>query len=172
MRKIYSDSCFALDSFPKVLKGLTILFLFNYSAILSGQSSMSKDKNKEIVQKYFDDIVNKHNLSEMKDVFADDYIWHTMDGREIHSSLDSAHIANLKSVFHAIPDIRYTIISILSEGDMVAVNSTVAGSTQSPSGKNALHFKQMFFFRVSGGKIKEEWEVLDSDLMMKQMGWK
>jgi predicted ester cyclase len=108
----------------------------------------------------------------MNKVFANDYIWHTLDGRQVHSSQDSSHLATLKSVFQAIPDIHYTIESIINEGDIVAVNSTVTGTTQSPSGKNALNFKQMFFFRVSGGQIKEEWEVLDTDLMINQMGRK
>jgi predicted ester cyclase len=159
------------NSFPTVLRFLALTFFISYSATLFSQSNLSKNTNKEVVQKYLD-IFNKHNLSEIDKVFATDYIWHTLDGREIHSLQDSSHIVTLRSVLRAIPDIHYTIESIISEGDVVAVNSTVTGTTQSPSGKKTLRFKQMFFFRVTGGQIEEEWEVLDTDLMMKQMGRK
>jgi len=174
MTKNYLSSCLTTNSFSTVLRFLALLFFFSYSAILFGQGNLSKNTNKEIVQKYFD-IFNKHNLSEINKVFATDYIWRTMDGREIHSLQDSSHITTLRFVLRAIPDIHYTIESIISEGDVVAVNSTVTGIAQSqffglPAGQKQIRFKHMFFFRLAGGQIKEEWEVLDVDLMMKQMG--
>lgn len=174
MTEKYQPSCLTVNSFATVLTFLVFLFLFGYSAKLFGQSNKSKNTNKEVVQKYFD-MFNKHDLSQINKVFAADYIWHTMDGRDIHSSQDSSHIATLRFVLSAIPDVHYTIESIISDGDIVAVNSIVTGIAQSqffglrPGQKN-IRVKQMFFFRLEKGRIKEEWEVLDGDLMMKQMG--
>lgn len=176
MTKKYQPSCLTANSPATVLKVLAFLFFFGYSTMLFGQSNNSKNTNKEIVQKYFD-MFNKHDLSQLNKFFASDYIWHTMDGKDIHSSQDSSHIATLKYVIQAIPDINYKIESLISEGDVVAVNTTVTGTAQTqffglPAGQKTIRVKQMFFYRMEGGKIKEEWEALDGDLMMKQMGRK
>jgi steroid delta-isomerase-like uncharacterized protein len=176
MRNKHQLSRLTTNSLSTALRFLTFLFLFSCSSVLFGQGNLSKNTNKEIVQKWLD-MFNKHNLSEINKVFESDYIWHTMDGREIHSSQDSSHLSTLKFVLQAVPDIHYTIESIIGDGDFVAVNATVTGIAQSqffglPAGQKTIRVKQMFFFRLAGGRITEEWEVLDGDLMMKQMGRK
>lgn len=176
MSKKNQPSCLTANSSATVLAFLAFLFFVSYSAMLFGQNNKSKNTNKEIVQKYFD-MFNKHDLSQLNKVFAADYIWHTMDGKDIYSSQDSSHITTLKFVIRAIPDIHYKIESLINDGDVVAVNTTVTGTAQTqffglPAGQKTIRVKQMFFFRMEGGKIKEEWEVLDGDLMMKQMGRK
>ncbi|GAB3341557.1 hypothetical protein GCM10027299_55860 [Larkinella ripae] len=102
----------------------------------------------------------------MADVFSKDYIWHQMDGKDTHSRQDSSHVVMLKYILKAIPDIQYTIDSMISEGDLVAVNSTATGIIKdgfmgiAAAGKK-VRFKQMFFFRLADNKIVEEWEVVD-----------
>lgn len=169
MTEKYQLTCFTTNSLRTVLMLLAFCIFFGYSATLFGQSKKSKNTNKEVVQKWFD-MVNRHDISKMKQIFAADYIWHTMDGKDIHSSQDSSHVVFLRSVLGANPTFRYEIVSIINEGDIVAVNTIVSGKTQSPSGEKSIKVKQMFFYRLSRGLITEEWEVLDTDLMAKQMG--
>lgn len=74
----------------------------------------------------------------------------------------------------AIPDIHYTIINVIAEGDMIAVNSTVSGTAKAEmfgllNAQKKVSFKQMFFFRFINNKIKEEWEVVDVDGMKAQL---
>lgn len=162
-------NCLTANSFRTVLTFLAFCFFFGYSAILFGQSKKAKSTNKEVVQKWFD-MVNNHDISEMNKVFAADYIWHTMDDRDIRSSQDSSHVVFLRFVLQSNPTLRYQIVSIISEEDLVAVNTIVKGKAQSPAGEKSIKVKQMFFYRISRGLITEEWEVLDTDLMAKQMG--
>lgn len=115
-----------------------------------------------------------HDLSRMNEYFSRDYIWHQMNGTDTHSSQDSAHIAMLRFLYMAIPDIHYTINSVIAEGDMIAVNSTVSGTAKSEifgllTAQKKVNFKQMFFFRFVNNKIKEEWEVVDIDGMKAQL---
>lgn len=162
-------NCLISNSFKTVSMLLAFCFFFGYSPVLVGQTKKSKSTNKEVVQKWFD-MVNNHDISEMKQVFAADYIWHTMDDKDIRSSQDSSHVVFLRTVLNANPNIHYQIVSIISEGDIVAVNTIVTGKIHSPSGEKFIKVKQMFFYRMSRGLITEEWEVLDTDLMAKQMG--
>lgn len=169
MTEKYQLTCLTANSFRAALTFLAFSFFFVYSATLFGQSKKSKITNKEVVQKWFD-MVNNHDISEMNKIFAADYIWHTMDGKDIRSSQDSSHAVFLRFLLRSNPASRYEIISIINEGDLVAVNTILTGKAQSPSGEKDINVKQMFFFRLSGGLITEEWEALDTDLMKKQMG--
>lgn len=123
-------------------------------------------KNKQVVSRYIEEVVNNQKLNLIADVFSTDYIWHQMDGKVTHSSQDSSHVATLKYILKAIPDIHYTMDSIVSEGDIVAVNSTATGLIKDgfmgiSASQKKVRFKQMFFFRVANNKIVEEWEVVD-----------
>lgn len=156
------------NAFTIVPSLITLLLLLPCSLTLFGQGDSQISQNKEVVIKYLDTF-NTHDLSKISQLFAKDYVWHTLDGREIHSAQDSSHMVTLRFVTSAIPDIYYSVESIIGEGDLVAVNTTVTGSVEKPTGAKRLRFKQMFFFRVSQGLIQEEWEVLDTGLMMQQM---
>jgi predicted SnoaL-like aldol condensation-catalyzing enzyme len=169
MTEKYHLTCLTTNSLRTALTLLSFYILLGYSPTVFGQSKKSKNTNKEVVQKWFD-MVNRHDISEMKQIFAADYIWHTMDGKDIRSSQDSSHAVFLRFLLRANPASRYEIISIINEGDLVAVNTILTGKAQSPSGEKDINVKQMFFYRLSGGLITEEWEALDTDLMKKQMG--
>ena len=52
------------------------------------------------------------------------------------------------------------IDNAVSEGDLNAVNSIYTGTAKGefygfPASQKKVHFKQMFFFRLANGKIKE-----------------
>lgn len=152
-----------------------IILLLTFSQLSSfGQDGSLTSANKEILIKYFDEGVNMHNLNRLNEYFSQDYIWHQMNGTDSHSRQDSSHIAALRFIYMAIPDIQYTIINMVAEGDMIAVNSTVTGTAKSemfglPAAQKKISFKQMFFFRFVKNKIKEEWEVADVDGIKTQL---
>jgi predicted ester cyclase len=57
---------------------------------------------------------------------------------------------------------------------MVAVNTTVSGTGKGeflglPASQKKGEFRHMFFFRLAVDKIKEEWEVVDLDGLIKQL---
>ncbi|MBD2705415.1 ester cyclase [Spirosoma sp. BT702] len=142
---------------------LFIPLMFCFFQISYAQTPVN---NKQVVRQYIDEVVNKQQFNRMDDVFSTDYIWHQMDGKDTHSRQDSSHVVMLKYILKAIPDIQYTIDSMVSEGDLVAVNSTATGRIKNgfmgiPATGKKVRFKQMFFFRVVNNKIAEEWEVVD-----------
>jgi predicted ester cyclase len=140
----------------------------------SGQDSVLLSNNKKVIIKYIDVVVNNHDLNRKGEFFRADYIWHTMDGKEVHSTQDSGHTAILRWLFNAIPDVHYTIDNIEAGGEMVGVNTTANGTARSemfglPVAQKKVRYKQMFFYRLKDGKITDQWEVVDADNIKAQL---
>ena len=126
------------------------------------------------ITRYFNEVINGQKLNRLGEFFSRDYIWHQMNGIDVHSSQDSSHVSMLRFIYLAMPDIHYTIDNVIVEGDMVAVNSNVTGTAKSemfglPAAQKKVRFKQMFFFRLKNNKITEEWEVVDLDGLKTQL---
>lgn len=157
--------------FLRVITVLLFCFLHGPSF---GQPHSSPNANKTTITKYFEEVINTQKLNRMSEFFSRDYIWHQMNGTDVRSSQDSSHLSMLKFIYTAIPDIHYAIDNAIAEGDMVAVNATVAGTAKCekfglPAAQKKVRFKQMFFFRLQNNKITEEWEVVDVDGLKAQL---
>ncbi len=74
----------------------------------------------------------------------------------------------------AFPDLRFEIINLVGEGDLVAANlvftATHRGPWQDipPTGRS-IRVEEMMFFRFEEDKIVELWEVMDEFEMMNQL---
>lgn len=153
---------------------ITIILVCCYHFVCFGQDTTLQNRNKEAIIKYLDAVINTHNLDLKVEFFATDYIWHTMDGKDVHSNLDSGHTAILRWLFSAIPDVHYNIDNIVAGGDMVGVNTTVTGTARSemfglPIAKKKVRYNQMFFYRLKDGKITDQWEVIDPAAIKTQL---
>jgi steroid delta-isomerase-like uncharacterized protein len=163
-----------LNYHPYVFKISLVLLLYCCHLPSFGQIASLQKSNKKTIKAYFDEVINTQKPNRMGAFFSQDYIWHQMDGKDIHSSSDSSHVTMLRFIFKAIPDIHYTIDNMVAEADMVAVNTTARGTGKGEffglaASQRKVEFKQMFFFRLAGNKIKEEWEVVDLDGLIKQL---
>ena len=151
---------------------LTLLFFVRFPSF--GQNTTLLNSNKKTVTKYFNEVINTQKLNRMGEFFSTDYILHTMDGKDVRSSQDSSHIATIRQVYKAIPDVHWTIDYIIAEGDMIAINTTITGTAKAemfglPAGQKKVRFKEMFFYRLKNDKITEEWEVVDVDGLKAQL---
>ena len=151
---------------------VALLFCFPFQSM--GQGAILLNNNKNVITKYIDVVINHHNLNRKGEFFQTNYIWHTMDGKDVHSSQDSGHNAILRWLFNAIPDVHYTIDNIEAGGDMVGVSTTATGTANGemfglPAARKKVSYKQMFFYRLKDGKITDQWEVVDSDNIKAQL---
>jgi predicted ester cyclase len=140
----------------------------------SGQDSVLLNYNKKVIARYIDVVINDQNLNRKGEFFHTDYIWHTMNGKDVHSSKDSGHTAILRWLFNAIPDVSYNIDNIEAGGEMVGVSTTAAGIAKSemfglPPARKKVYYKQMFFYRLKEGKITDQWEVVDAESIKAQL---
>ncbi|HZT97446.1 MAG TPA: nuclear transport factor 2 family protein [Chloroflexota bacterium] len=65
------------------------------------------------------------------------------------------------------------ISAIVSEGDLVAIRSTVTGKHTGPMFRNPtgrqLQFDVMMFVRLAGGKVAEIWNIQDTASILSQL---
>lgn len=145
-----------------------LVVLLNCNMIPSfAQDKAPLESNKKTITRYFDLVINAHNLDRKGAFFEADYILHTMEGKSVHSSQDSMHNSLLRWLFAAVPDVQYTISNIVAGGEMVGVNTIATGTAKNemfglPAGTGKVRFEQMFMFRLKDGKITDQWEVVDA----------
>jgi len=93
-----------------------------------------------------------------------------------HQSTGSTRSDNSHPPFsRPFPDLTTTIEDLMAEGDKVAVRQTWRGTHTSnflgipPTGKQVT-FTSIEVYRVSGGKLAEEWVELDMHGLLQQLG--
>ncbi len=139
---------------------------------------MSVD-NKAIVRRYIEEGYNRGNVSVVEEIFTRDSIKHRLQ----HGSAEERGPDPLKALISglrkAFPDFHVVIDTMIAEGDMVAMRSTHTGTHRGelatplgafpPSG-NHVKFEGITIFRLSHGKIVEEWTCVDRLGFWQQMG--
>ena len=132
---------------------------------------MSTEQNKAVVRRFVEEVINKHNLAKIDELFNTDYVNHTPGlppGREAEKQLNSVSFA-------AFPDARVTIEDLVAEGDKVAARVSYRGTPTGdfmgipPTGKQFI-VTGAGVFRVADGKIAEQWSNLDMLSLMQQLG--
>lgn len=134
---------------------------------------MSAEKNKAVVRRVFDEILNQDNRSIINEIYAADVITHdpfmgTVTGVDAFKQL-------LATFDTAFPGHRVKVHHILAEGDWVSVVHThLAKHTGqfmhlTPTGRE-IAVNGIEVFRMADGKIAEFWRHDDDIGMMMQLG--
>jgi len=80
-----------------------------------------------------------------------------------------------KALYESL-QVRVTVDSMISEGDLVAVRLTERGTSMKPvfgqpvTGKR-YQILAMEWFEIENGKIRRRWSVRDTGSMAQQLGW-
>lgn len=134
---------------------------------------MSTQENKQLVQRWREEIWNKRNLNVIDELAAPGYVGHMagipgpVRGREALKQLFAAYLAAL--------DTHVTTEFLIAEGDMVVVRDTnwvkSTGAFQGipPTGKEAA-VTSTDIYRMVDGKIVEQWFEADLTGMRQQLG--
>jgi len=134
---------------------------------------MSVEENKEVVRRFVEEVLQKHNLSVIDDIISEDYLLHDPDGRQIKGPEGFRQLAQNNLV--GFPDVWYTINDIIAEDDKVVVRYTRTGTHTGeyrgipPTGKQTT-LPVAFFYRIADGKIIEAVGYSDSIRLLKQLG--
>lgn len=133
---------------------------------------MEARNNEQIVRSLLDAIINQRRLDLAEDAVTADFIFHSIPGlpRGPQGFLQTM------TMYHtAFPDIQATFDDVLADGDRVVVRQTFRGTHQgplgpiAPTGKQA-QFSGIFIFRLEGGRLAEEWAILDRLGLQQQLG--
>lgn len=132
---------------------------------------MSAETNKATVRRYYEEVLNQHNLTIVDELIAPDFKSYTRSG-----AVDLQHYVEAVGRSHqAFPDLQVTIEAQIAEGDMVATRWSAKGTHQGifvgiqPTGKE-ITITAMHFHRLVDGKITEHWEQFDFAGVVQQLG--
>ncbi len=131
------------------------------------------EENKELVRRFYNEVINNKNTAALDDICAPDMVDHTHPpgfppGVEGTKQLMGRFIATF-------PDAQLTIEDLIAEGDSVAcrwtAQATHLGDAMGiPPTGNRIDITGTSILRFAGGKCVEHWEAFDSASMMRQLG--
>ena len=128
-------------------------------------------QNRGIVQRVFDDVVNKGNFEAVNQIYAPNCVIH--HGNKT-MSLNEA-VSDAREWRAAAPDTIMTVEKIDGERDRLTVHwiargkNTGQGHGLTASGKS-FSVRGHTGFRIANGKIVEEWNDFNEEEIFKQLG--
>jgi steroid delta-isomerase-like uncharacterized protein len=133
------------------------------------------EQNKTTVRRFIEEVFNKGNLNLLNQLVDNNYV-----GRDPSQPNEvrgpEGLKKNLQELRTAFPDLTLKIEDIFCEGDKVCCRWTGSGTHKgeylglSPTNKKASMVVGLEVFRLSNGKIVEDWNVWDTMGWMKQIG--
>lgn len=135
---------------------------------------MPTSKNREIVERYFSQILNEGNLALVDEFFTDDFQFHIttlplpVKGRDG----EKGFVSGLRGGF---PDLHFSIDHIIEEGDKVYARWSLTGTHTGeflgiPASGNPISDEGGDIFHFAGGKCTEVWVNEDSLGLMRHLG--
>ena len=129
---------------------------------------MTPHENKALVRRYYEEVLNQHQLSTIEELFAPQFMSYPKTNLDAYTQ---AVVASLT----AFPDLYVTIEDQIAEGDTVATRWSARGTQQGaygaipPTGK-AIQVTAMHFHHLIAGKIVAHWEQFDLMGALQQLG--
>jgi steroid delta-isomerase-like uncharacterized protein len=133
---------------------------------------MSVEDNKTVVRRWVE-AWNTHNVEATEELLAPGYVRHDANlpdvaGRDAERQFIGAALA-------AFPDIHFETKHLVAENDLVVSRLTVQGTHRAefmgvPRSDRQVNFQSVEVFRISDGKIAEQWVVMDALGLLQQLG--
>ena len=159
------------DSSPWLI-GITIISLVGLSSC-SNSVKDQKQTNIELVQRYMDEVWSQGEVSVIDEIIGDGYVKHWAAYEPtIGKEALKTDVTRLRNSF---PDWNERIDAIHASGDMVFVRWTESGTFSKDlldvvATNKQVTISGMGWTRISGGKIVEEWTIVDNWGMQRQLG--
>jgi steroid delta-isomerase-like uncharacterized protein len=139
----------------------------------TGGQDMSKNENKELVSRFYENFYNHRNLEAIDDFFSTEYIHYTPDVMDRKLDYQDYRKRELQ-LANAFPDLRRSIEDQVEEGDKVVTRSIITGTHTGnmpsiPATGRTIRVESIVINRVQNGKISEGWESYDSLGMYMQL---
>jgi steroid delta-isomerase-like uncharacterized protein len=127
--------------------------------------------NKEIIEKYMDEVWNNRNFGIIHEVFADTAVIHSPLGKFQSPSEMSETV---KKWITAIPDIHVELMNTVEENGLVVSHWKAKGKHQGTINDiqaqgNPVEYRGVSIYRMEDGKVVEYWAYLDSWTLEQQM---
>ena len=138
------------------------------------EAHQSVDGNKETVRRFFKEVLNGKNMESANQLVDPGFVDHAAPPHP-GTDLEFLH-AFWPHVWRvAFPDWQINVEDMVAEADRVTVRYTAGGTHKGefmgmPASGKTIHVTGMNMFRLTNGKIAEEWANLDMLALMQQLG--
>jgi predicted ester cyclase len=131
------------------------------------------EASKKLARDYIDQVFNQHNPGNAADFVTSDVVWHGGGLGDIAGPDNLAGL--LESFIGALPDLYAAEQDIIAENDLVLVRLVVTASVKGsllgvPADGKPVRWNAYDVYRVTDGKISEEWAGDDIAAIMTQIG--
>lgn len=135
---------------------------------------MSVEEHKTLIRRWWDGLSQGTAAELIDEVYAPDYVLHDPSLPEPVQGLEAVR-EFIAAVTAAFPDGRATVEDLIAEGDRVVQRVTFQGTHQGeflgvPATSKPVSAWVMIISRMAGGKIAEEWQLVDVLGLMQQLG--
>lgn len=153
------------------MKRATLILLLGVAACAAPMSAETPNQRKAVARRVFEEIFNQGKFEVAGEIYAKDFVNHGVT-RDVGLKEDQAAARGWRSAF---PDLRTQVDKVLVEGEFVTVlwsgegTNTGEGNGLPATGKK-LKGRGITIWRISGGKIHEEWSEFDQLRILQQLG--
>jgi steroid delta-isomerase-like uncharacterized protein len=130
---------------------------------------MTITANRATARSYFEEVLNHGNMSAAEAIVPPEIQFHYPLGELSGAGAVKGYIAAFRNAF---PDVHFTVVDVVAEGDRVAARWTLAGSQtgefrgKAPTGRR-VSVPGITVFHVVNGKIHEMWIAFDPARLIK-----
>jgi steroid delta-isomerase-like uncharacterized protein len=153
------------------MRKTALLLVLGIPVLSSSLSAESADSRKAVARRVFEEIFNQGKFEIADQIYAKDFVNHGAT-RDIGLKEDQEAARGWRSAF---PDLKMTVDKTLADGEFVTVlwrgegTNTGEGNGLPATGKK-LKGRGITIWRISGGRIREEWSEFDQLRIMQQLG--
>jgi len=137
-------------------------------------AEMKATAMKERVQKFYDEVINAHNVAMIDSFCSPDFLDHNPDPGHSGKGIEDMK-AGFSEFFAAFPDVSFKTNFMMADGDKVMAHVTMTGTNSGAMGEMPATNKQvsidgMDVVAIKDGKAYERWGFFDNMKMMTQLG--
>jgi steroid delta-isomerase-like uncharacterized protein len=145
-----------------------------FTACMKDMSMDHSTAYKEKTQRFYDEVINAHNIAAIDSFCTADFVDHNPDQGHSGKGIDDLK-AGFRDFFAAYPDIHATTKFMVAHGDTVVSYVTMTGTNSGAMGNKPATNKQVNIdgidiIAIKDGKAVERWGIFDSMKMMQQLG--
>jgi steroid delta-isomerase-like uncharacterized protein len=137
------------------------------------EGKRASDANKELLRRFYDEVVNQGNLDLIDELLTEDFVEHEeFPGLEQNREGVKQFFAMLRTAF---PDLSMTVEHVVAEGDLAVANVRVRGTHQGefmgvPATGKQIDVREIDLIRFRDEVATEHWGAFDAMGMMVQLG--
>jgi steroid delta-isomerase-like uncharacterized protein len=136
-------------------------------------STEQLEANKKIARAYIEQVFNQHKPDSAADFVTRDVVWHGGGLGDITGV--GGLVGLLESFIGALPDLHAAEQDIAAEDDLVVVRLVVSATVKGallgvPADGKPVRWSAVDIYRVTDGRISEEWAADDIASIMIQLG--